>query len=85
MPRRACLGVAGVRWHIIQRRNNRAVCFHTKEVSSVREQYAVIPVRPHWHFAIGITGLAGEQVSAAATVNIEAAIERYHYFKACAA
>lgn len=31
MPRRARLSVAGVPWHIIQRGNNRAVCFHAEE------------------------------------------------------
>ena len=30
MPRRARLSVAGVPWHIIQRGNNRAVCFHAE-------------------------------------------------------
>jgi len=28
MPRRARLAVAGIPWHIIQRGNNRAACFH---------------------------------------------------------
>ena len=31
MPRRARLSVAGVPWHIIQRGNNRAACFHAEE------------------------------------------------------
>ena len=31
MSRRARLSVAGVPWHIIQRGNNRAVCFHCEE------------------------------------------------------
>ena len=31
MPRHARLSVAGVPWHIIQRGNNRAVCFHAEE------------------------------------------------------
>ena len=31
MPRRARLSVAGIPWHIIQRGNNRAVCFHAAE------------------------------------------------------
>ena len=31
MPRRARLSVAGIPWHIIQRGNNRAVCFHAEE------------------------------------------------------
>lgn len=31
MPRRARLNLAGVPWHIIQRGNNRAVCFHAEE------------------------------------------------------
>ena len=30
MPRRARLSVAGIAWHIIQRGNNRAVCFHAE-------------------------------------------------------
>jgi len=30
MPRRARLSVAGIPWHIIQRGNNRAVCFHAE-------------------------------------------------------
>ncbi len=30
MPRRARLSIAGVPWHIIQRGNNRAVCFHAE-------------------------------------------------------
>ena len=30
MPRRARLSVAGVPWHIIQRGNNRSVCFHAE-------------------------------------------------------
>ena len=30
-PRRARLSVAGIPWHIIQRGNNRAVCFHAEE------------------------------------------------------
>lgn len=31
MPRRARLSVAGIPWHIIQRGNNRSVCFHAEE------------------------------------------------------
>lgn len=31
MPRRAQLALPSIRWHIIQRRNNRAVCFHAEE------------------------------------------------------
>ena len=31
MPRRARLSVPGIAWHIIQRGNNRAVCFHAEE------------------------------------------------------
>ncbi|MDP1717608.1 MAG: transposase [Burkholderiales bacterium] len=31
MPRRARLSVAGIAWHIIQRGNNRAVCFHAED------------------------------------------------------
>lgn len=31
MARRARLSVAGIPWHIIQRGNNRAVCFHAEE------------------------------------------------------
>ena len=31
MPRRARLSLAGIPWHIIQRGNNRAVCFHAEE------------------------------------------------------
>lgn len=31
MSRRARLSVAGIPWHIIQRGNNRAVCFHAEE------------------------------------------------------
>jgi putative transposase len=31
MPRRPRLSVAGIPWHIIQRGNNRAVCFHAEE------------------------------------------------------
>ncbi len=30
MPRRARLSLPGIPWHIIQRGNNRAVCFHTE-------------------------------------------------------
>ena len=30
MPRRARLSIAGVPWHIVQRGNNRAVCFHAE-------------------------------------------------------
>ena len=30
MPRRARLAVAGIPWHIIQRGNNRSVCFYTE-------------------------------------------------------
>ena len=31
MPRRARLSVPGIPWHIIQRGNNRSVCFHAEE------------------------------------------------------
>ena len=31
MPRRARLAVPGIPWHIIQRGNNRSVCFHAEE------------------------------------------------------
>jgi len=31
MPRRARLSLPGVPWHIIQRGNNRAVCFNAAE------------------------------------------------------
>jgi hypothetical protein len=31
MPRRARLSLPGVPWHIIQRGNNRSVCFHAEE------------------------------------------------------
>lgn len=31
MPRRARLSLPGIPWHIIQRGNNRAVCFYTAE------------------------------------------------------
>ncbi len=31
MPRRARLSLPGIAWHIIQRGNNRAVCFHAEE------------------------------------------------------
>jgi len=31
MPRRARLALPGIPWHIIQRGNNRAVCFHAEE------------------------------------------------------
>ena len=31
MPRRARLSLPGIPWHIIQRGNNRAVCFHAEE------------------------------------------------------
>jgi hypothetical protein len=31
MPRRAQLALPSIHWHIIQRRNNRAVCFHAEE------------------------------------------------------
>ena len=31
MPRRARLSLAGIPWHIIQRGNNRAVCFHAED------------------------------------------------------
>lgn len=31
MPRRARLALAGIPWHIIQRGNNRAVCFHAED------------------------------------------------------
>ena len=31
MPRRARLSLPGIPWHIIQRGNNRSVCFHTEE------------------------------------------------------
>ena len=31
MPRRARLSLAGIPWHIIQRGNNRAVCFFSDE------------------------------------------------------
>ena len=30
MPRRARLGIPGIPWHIIQRGNNRAVCFYAE-------------------------------------------------------
>ena len=30
MPRRTRLAVAGIPWHIIQRGNNRSVCFYTE-------------------------------------------------------
>ena len=30
MPRRARLSLPGIPWHIIQRGNNRAVCFHAE-------------------------------------------------------
>ena len=37
MPRRARLSIPGVPWHIIQRGNNRAVCFTpNRTISSVR-------------------------------------------------
>jgi putative transposase len=31
MPRRARLSLPGIPWHIIQRGNNRSVCFHAEE------------------------------------------------------
>ena len=31
MPRRALLSLPGISWHIIQRGNNRSVCFHAEE------------------------------------------------------
>jgi putative transposase len=31
MPRRARLSLPGIPWHIIQRGNKRAVCFHGEE------------------------------------------------------
>ena len=31
MPRRARLSILGVPWHIIQRGNNRAVCFYAEQ------------------------------------------------------
>ena len=31
MPRRARLSIPGIPWHIIQRGNNRSVCFHAEE------------------------------------------------------
>jgi putative transposase len=31
MPRRARLSVPGIAWHVIQRGNNRCVCFHAEE------------------------------------------------------
>ena len=31
MPRRARLALAGIPWHIVQRGNNRGVCFHAEE------------------------------------------------------
>jgi putative transposase len=31
MPRRARLSIPGIPWHIIQRGNNRAVCFNAEE------------------------------------------------------
>ena len=31
MPRRARLSISGIPWHIIQRGNNRSVCFHAEE------------------------------------------------------
>jgi putative transposase len=31
MPRRARLSLPGVPWHIIQRGNNRSVCFHAED------------------------------------------------------
>jgi REP element-mobilizing transposase RayT len=31
MPRRARLSLAGIPWHIIQRGNNRSVCFFAEE------------------------------------------------------
>ena len=31
MPRRARLSLPGIPWHIIQRGNNRSVCFHGEE------------------------------------------------------
>ena len=31
MPRRARLSIPGVPWHIIQRGNNRAVCFYAEQ------------------------------------------------------
>ena len=40
MPRRARLSVAGVPWHIIQRGNNRAVCFHAE--GERRENYRAL-------------------------------------------
>jgi putative transposase len=31
MPRRARLSVPGIPWHIIQRGNNRSICFYAEE------------------------------------------------------
>jgi putative transposase len=31
VPRRARLSLPGIRWHIVQRGNNRSVCFFTEE------------------------------------------------------
>ena len=31
MPRRARLSLPGIPWHIIQRGNNRSVCFHAED------------------------------------------------------
>jgi putative transposase len=43
MPRRARLAIPGIPWHIIQRGNNRSVCFYTEEdyrkyLDTLREQ-----------------------------------------------
>ena len=31
MPRRARLSIPGIPWHILQRGNNRSVCFYAEE------------------------------------------------------
>ena len=39
MPRRARLALPGIPWHIIQRGNNRAICFHAEEVYQFYPHY----------------------------------------------
>jgi len=39
MPRRARLSIPGIPWHIIQRGNNRSVCFYAEENNQLYLHY----------------------------------------------
>jgi hypothetical protein len=50
MPRCARLSISGIPWHLIQRGNNRSVCFYAEEDLDLTEPVGLIKVQPGLDF-----------------------------------